>query len=190
MNELVKIPFGDPQRVELKLPDGLSLDDWKLVGRRLIRCKDSLQFWIGDWINYGKSNYGDTYTDAMEVFGDEAKAEGGGYGYDQHSLECFASVARKVEPSIRIELLSFGHHQVVASKPPELQSKWLKDALDNDWSVSDLNAHIRASEKNKAVNGTSAMLGLWNWDTWFVDSFNGFRDFFKRVPIEKWETQD
>jgi hypothetical protein len=44
--------------------------------------------------------------------------------------------------SIRIEKLSFKHHQMVAGKVPEEQVYWLKLALERGWSTAQLRRAI------------------------------------------------
>jgi hypothetical protein len=187
MNELTQIPHGDAARVGLTLPDGLDIMEWKRVGHSLLRCKDSLQFWIGDWINYGQGSYGKDYEEAMSVFGDEGFDS---YGYEKHTLECFSSVARSVEISLRREKLSFGHHKVVAGMPPDEQDYWLSKAEDEKLSVEALRQKTREGKAVKGLKGQSALAGMFDFGLWLVQSKKGFDELFKRRPLEKWEVSE
>jgi hypothetical protein len=112
--------------------------EWVAVGGILRRMEASIQWLIGDWINYGERVWGKTYAEISEFT-----------GYEEASLQQFAWVARSVQFSIRIENLSYGHHMLVASlklpnKEPnvEAQKEWLARAVENGWSVSTLRKEI------------------------------------------------
>jgi hypothetical protein len=64
-------------------------------------------------------------------------------GYSGHTLRMAASVARKVEPDIRIDGLSWWHHQSVAKLEKEGQARWLTRAAEAGWSVRDLRDNLR-----------------------------------------------
>lgn len=185
MNELTKIPYGDPQRVSLVLPEGLEIQEWKQVGHSLCRCKDSLQFWIGDWINYGQKAYSrDKYNEAMLIFGDEG---GRNYGYDQHTLENFASICKRVESSLRREHLSFGHHEVVAAMTPDRQDYWLGIAEKEKLSVDAFRQRTRKKLKAANVDGQSLMAGMFDFGGWATKATRGFNDLFNRRPLVEWD---
>lgn len=184
MNELIKIPFGEPQRVALTLPPGLTEIQWKEVGHNLLRCKDSLQFWIGDWINYGEANYGEKYAQAMDIFGVEGQKN---YGYEKKTLENFASVSKRVESSLRREKLSFGHHEVVAALESRDQDVWLAKAVMNEWTVAELTKEIRGKQKAKQIDGAGSLVGKFVFETWFGEWERGFKDLQKRAPIVQWD---
>lgn len=188
MNELTKIPYGDPQRTGLVLPEGLDIQEWKRVGHSLCRCKDSLQFWIGDWINYGQDSYGrEKYVEAMEIFGVEGE---GDYGYNQRTLENFASICRRVESSLRREHLSFGHHEIVAGMEAEDQKYWLGLAEKEKLSVDKLRLRTRKTLKASAVDGQSVMAGMFDFSKWATATKRGFDQLFQRRPIDKWEDSE
>ena len=52
-------------------------------------------------------------------------------GLDRSTLHTYAHVARRVDPTIRRETLSWEHHKVVAKLPPEEQQRWLDAAEEN-----------------------------------------------------------
>jgi hypothetical protein len=49
---------GRPTRLALELPETLSEDEWRDIGRRLRQAEQSVQWWIGDWWAYGERRYG------------------------------------------------------------------------------------------------------------------------------------
>jgi hypothetical protein len=173
MNELIKIPNGDPQRASLSLPDGLDFLEWKRIGHSLFGCKDSLQFWIGDWLNYGERNYGDKYSSAVLQFKGE---------YEIATLHNIASIAKRVPISLRSEILSFGHHAVVASLPESDQKKWLKVAEDEELTVRKLTERIRGRLKDKATDGINEGHGTFYFDAWMADWRMGLKNF----PLSQW----
>jgi hypothetical protein len=58
----------------------------------------------------------------------------------------YAWVAGKVEISLRKEILTYKHHEVVAPLPPPEQEAWLTKAIEEDWSVHELRAAIKAAK--------------------------------------------
>jgi hypothetical protein len=121
-----------------KLKDGLDFEAWKQVGASLAKASRSLQWWIGDWLNYGVKEYGDKRTLAV----DHASL----FGIQAESVRNYMWVCQKVVS--RLTTLKFGHHQEVASLAPNEQKHWLKMADDEQWSVSDLRQAIREDGKD------------------------------------------
>src|SRR5215467_8393012 len=62
--------------------------DWLKAGHRLGTVGRCSQWWIGDWIRYGNSKWGEKYSEAARVT-----------GYDPASLRNMAWVASRFEPS-------------------------------------------------------------------------------------------
>jgi hypothetical protein len=70
-------------RTALICSQELSIDNWKLRGRRLLQSEESIKWWIGDWWHYGCHRYGERKAaTAKEIF-DRAYAFGTlmNYGY-------------------------------------------------------------------------------------------------------------
>lgn len=183
MNELTTIPFGHTQRTGLELPPDLSENEWKQVGHNLCRCKESLQFWIGDWVNYGQSAYFKNYDEVMDVFAKEGK---GDYGYEKTTLENFASVAKHVPISLRREKLTFGHHAVVAGMEAIDQDVWLAKAVMNSWSIAELTREIRDKAKSKSTGELNSTANVFLFDRWINEAIRGFKGF----PITKWDDSE
>jgi hypothetical protein len=56
--------------VGLELPPNLSYDEYEAIGRWLWLTRESIQFMIGDWLNYGEHTYeSDIYTQAAYMTG-------------------------------------------------------------------------------------------------------------------------
>ena len=156
---------------------------WKQAGHALLKCKDSVNFWIGDWINYGIAEYGDKYATALEVF----KAEGSaGYGLDEGTLRNIASIASRVDLSRRRDNLSFTHHEAVAHLPAREQDHWLAMAAMNSFSVSELRAEIRGKLKSKTATATNSDANVFIFDGWINEAERGFKSF----PPTKWDDDE
>jgi hypothetical protein len=123
--EFVLTPIG------MMYPEGLSEQEWLKLGDALFRLGQSIQWLIGDWINNVHRLYGYTYDEWAKRF-----------GYDKKTLQNYAWVASSIEFSLRKEVLSFGHHNVVAGKSPEEQQYWLESAAQGQWSVARLRAEM------------------------------------------------
>ena len=56
-------------KVGLVFNNGLLFDEWQDIGTRLGKIEGAVHWWIGDWLNYGESKYGETYAQAMDETG-------------------------------------------------------------------------------------------------------------------------
>ncbi len=112
--------------------------DWRLLLRALLADQRRKSFDLGDALNYGESMWGDKYAWALEET-----------SLQESTLRDYAWVCRSVDLSIRIDKLSFAHHQLVAPLNADEQTIWLGKALTNGWSVADLRGAIRASKRTE-----------------------------------------
>ncbi len=123
----------------LVIPETATQDDYTQIGRFILSLTGTMQWSLGDWLNYGENRlWGETYRNVAEEF-----------GYKEKTLRDYAYVCRNVEMSIRIDTLSFAHHQVVAKfhDDPDLQLHWLSQAANHNWSVKELREAIKLSER-------------------------------------------
>jgi N6-adenosine-specific RNA methylase IME4 len=120
-----------------------SFDEWTECGVWLQHIAGALQFWIGDWLNFGERAYGEKYAQAV----DESQAD---------VWRVYASVADNVPLLMRINNLSWTHHYQVAkfSKTPDLQRELLARAVG--LSVSDFKALIRTRVHGDKVAAIAA----------------------------------
>jgi hypothetical protein len=95
---------GKVSRIGLQLPESLSFEQWENIGSTLHSVEGSIQWWIGDWLNYGEQRYGEKYSQALEVT-----------DASYQTLAHAKSVASKFEFCRRRQNLSWSHHQEVAS---------------------------------------------------------------------------
>lgn len=116
------------------MPRGeLAHTEWLATGRRLGAIGRCSQWWIGDWIRYGTSKWGEKYAEAARVT-----------GYDVASLRNMAWVASRFDLSLRSDKLTWSHHVLLAPLEPEEQRYWLQRALAERLSVADLRIELRA----------------------------------------------
>lgn len=86
---------------------------WEEVGKFITRSHEAVQFWRGDWLNYGEDHYEDwsQYFDANDL--------------DSDTLRNEKWVAKKVPVARRRANLSWSHHYEVAGLEPEEQEEML-----------------------------------------------------------------
>jgi hypothetical protein len=116
-------------------PQGdLGQSEWLATGRRLGAIGRCSQWWIGDWIRYGASRWGERYAEAARVT-----------GYDVASLRNMAWVASRFDPSLRSDKLTWSHHVLLAPLETDEQRYWLERAQMERLSVADLRLELRAA---------------------------------------------
>jgi hypothetical protein len=111
----------------------LGHSDWLATGRRLGAIGRCSQWWIGDWVRYGTSRWGEKYAEAARVT-----------GYDVASLRNMAWVASRFDLSLRNDKLTWSHHVLLAPLEPDGQREWLRRASEERLSVADLRLELRA----------------------------------------------
>lgn len=127
---------GEVTPVSWQPPAELTFEEWTAIGNTLQQVNASLNWWIGDWLNYGEHKWGEMYAQAVEVT-----------GWEYQRLANAKYVADKVQFSLRQENLKWSHHSEVANMQPEEQRHWLRAAADGAWSVRQLRDAIRASKQ-------------------------------------------
>jgi hypothetical protein len=119
---------------------GATEQDWQMLGHTLTRLEGALQWLIGDWVAYGSAVWDYSVRDiALHI------------NRDVKTIQNWVSVVRAVPLDQRRAELTFGHHELVASLPPDAQARLLQDAVDNGWSV----AAMRAAMRPKKAGGTT-----------------------------------
>jgi hypothetical protein len=92
----------------------LTVEEWTQAGRRLGQMNRAVGWWVGDWLNYGQSRYGEKYLTASEIT-----------GLDPGTLRHYAWVAVTFAPDRRSESVSWSHHYELAGLKPAQQDRWL-----------------------------------------------------------------
>jgi hypothetical protein len=121
-------------------PEGeLGHTDWLATGRQLGAVGRCSQWWIGDWVRYGTSRWGEKYAEAARVT------------YDVASLRNMAWVASRFDLSLRSDKLSWSHHVLLAPLDPAERRYWLEKAHQERPSVADLRLELRAARRGEAA---------------------------------------
>lgn len=123
------------KRSSLILPCRLPFDVWKQIGTEIFLLTNSCAWWIGDWLAYGETSFGDRYKQAIADT-----------SLDYQTLRNYTWIARKFPVSRRRDSLSFGHHAEVAALTETEQDEWLTRAEQFSWSRNELRRRIRASQ--------------------------------------------
>lgn len=122
----------------LDIPEDLSVEEWADIGDALSRADQSLMWWIGDWWAYGERQ---GYGERSRVL-DALKEK----GHNPPSLKTCrnaAVVARAFTTSRRRDVVSWNHHEAVASLD-ERERDWLLERAEaNSWSRDALRDEVR-----------------------------------------------
>ncbi len=136
-------------------PKELDAREWVMAGKRLGAMNRCSQWWLGDWLRYGASRWGEKYKEATRIT-----------GYDVQTLRNIAYVAGQIEVSRRRDNLTWSHHAEVCALDEDEQEQWLDLAAEKRMSVADLRIelraarrHGRASESPKVASLPSAIAG-------------------------------
>jgi hypothetical protein len=154
--------------IGLSLGDGLSYADWEAVGFELAKVGKAMQWWIGDWVNYGGKRYGETYKAAIEAT-----------GMSYSTVQKFALICNEFEMQRRRCILSFNHHVEVRSLPLDQQDELLDQAEAGRLSCAKMREIVRS--KNCGQNITTEAT-IEDWATRCVNAFCNCND---RLPTLK-----
>jgi DNA modification methylase len=125
----------------MEIDGSLAYTEWESLGEELTEIEGAVQWWIGDWINYGEKEYGETYTQAL----DET-------GLDYQTLRNEKWVSSEIELSRRRDNLSWSHHAEIARlETEEEQDKFFNDAEKEKWSVQNLRREISEYKNHKDI---------------------------------------
>jgi hypothetical protein len=86
------------------LPEDLDFERWSSLGRTLQKMDRGIQWWLGDWWNYGEDHYGEKAAQAVE----ENPA------LERSTIRNYAWVCRRFKLEQRRPGVSFAHHYTVA----------------------------------------------------------------------------
>jgi hypothetical protein len=155
----------------------LSLAEWDALGRTLILLAKKSGLMLGDWINYGAKVHGEKYKGALEVSGLAPK-----------TLRNYASVARRVHPTLREPSLGIEHHAAVAGLESQVQKYWLDMAKEHNLTVPRLRKSIQAG---RLVTEEEMEDGAGNKQTNHVALINRLVRWLTsetcKAPVEEWD---
>lgn len=157
-----------------RFTDALDEKTWKQLGPVAATFQDSLNFFLGDWLNYGRVAYRrwregdiakmplDQREQAASVYADAMAKTHCTY---QHLRNC-SSVCRQL--SSRTDKLPWSHHAVISPLEPDAQRHWLTEAVRHKLSVSDLRLELRSANRRDESDGPADNAAqdfpAWLWD--------------------------
>ncbi len=103
-----------------------SLEEWQTAMQYVHRAGGAVMWWLGDLLVHGEKDYGEL---ASQEGVDDGK-------YDRKTLRNAKYTAVNVHLSRRRDTLSWGHHAEVAGFSSSDQTKLLKKAEKEGWSVA------------------------------------------------------
>jgi hypothetical protein len=131
------------ETVGLSISGDVTYEEWENIGYELARVGKGWQWWVGDWINFGESKYGEVYKSAVDAT-----------GLKQKSCRNIASVCMEFELSRRRDNLSFKHHAEVQGLEPHEQDELLDEAsTGKGLSCAEVRQRVR---DKKGINGPVA----------------------------------
>lgn len=139
------------EKCGLVIQENLEYGEWQNIGTFLKTANQAVQWWIGDWLNYGEAKYGEKYTQALEQT-----------DYQYHSLADFKWVSSVFEFSVRTENLSWTHHRVVSSLDKPLRDYWIRRAEREELSAHDLRRLV-SSNKGKSIDEIENKVIAFSW---------------------------
>jgi len=111
------------------------------VGTTLRVAERSIQFAIGDWLNYVEGRFGEAASQLVDY----------SEGWSEKTCTVYRWLASRIAPDDRrMDRLTIRHHLTVAVFAPAIQRKWLTAAADDEapepWTVKRLIDAIKAGE--------------------------------------------
>ena len=110
--------------------------NWVLEGRRIGAMGRASPWWVGDWLLYGATRWGERYVEAVKIT-----------GYDAKSLRNMRYVASRFPSSLRRDNLTWSHHALLAAFEPDEQKHWLDRTTADKLSVDDLRIELRSARR-------------------------------------------
>ena len=157
--------------------DALCHPEWDELGKKLTSMSKILGFYIGDWINFGVTAFGDKYKEALATT-----------GIPYNTLKNYASVAKRVKPDQREKSLGFEFHSSVAKFKSFEQKKWLLMATTHNLSLRRFRKSIKlgrlATEEETDDNPAdraqiSHLVPINGFVRWFMSETS-------KTPVHKW----
>lgn len=113
-------------------------NEWKEYGTSIKAVEGALQWVIGDWLNHGEKQYGETYAEAMSLWPES----------EYQTLALYKQVADAIQFTIRIVNVSWSHHREVAYlKLPEIVNGKMQWSRETD--VKKISEFLSLAEKKK-----------------------------------------
>ena len=177
VNNAIQLDGFKFKSMELSIEGQHEIEKWLEVGTLLTGMESSLNWWIGDWLVFGEHTYGQKYSQAESVT-----------KHRQDYLKACNFVSSKVPASNRIVGLSWSHHREVAALAVVEQKKWLTQALENEWTVSELRINMRKSLAEYSSDDDETTKSF-NLVSWTQEGVRWLRQEIRKTPVENWSSE-
>lgn len=119
--------------LRLTNPATLTWEQYERLGNFLGTLGQAYCWWVGDFLIYGE-----------EIFGEEFAQIEKALPHSRHTLENYASIAKRIPPNRRRHGLSFGVHETVAYLEPQARERLLDEAQEHGWKREEMRSAKRA----------------------------------------------
>lgn len=140
--------------VSLTLTDpDLPYERWEDLGRFFGSLGRRVNWYIGDWLNFGEQIYGHAAAQGVESTTKERYNEAERVtGLDHGTLMNIRGICERIARERRRSELGFWIHAAVAPLDPEEQIEWLQRAIDEGWTRSQLQDAIKEAKNPTPPN--------------------------------------
>jgi hypothetical protein len=151
----------------------------------LCRSLNSSPWWIGGAINFLEQTHLSSDEDRKK-YGVKYKGALAATKLDVQTLRNYSYVDRKVEASLRRDELTWSHHLLIAALPAKEQSKYLQEAIKNQWTVAQMRKVLRT--QNKAIIDEPKLDIGFVTTKWINEFRRGVQGEVARLgPVKTWE---
>lgn len=127
MNAITAIAPEQGVTLALSIPDQATYTEWLAIGRSLAVQKQQTEWFIGDWIAFGRERFPEQIELALADVAD-----------DPRNVRRLEKTARTFPPHLRNQSLTFEHHAHVADMPVQDALPLLKEASERKLSARQL----------------------------------------------------
>lgn len=110
----------------------ITADQYEALGGLLGRMHETMRWAIGDYILAGEYMFGQDAYQLQEALGISAESRGQ-----------YVRVAQAIPYEARRSELTWSHHRAVYKRNPDERDHWLRLAVENAWTKSEMEAHMR-----------------------------------------------
>lgn len=119
----------------MELPAGLALETWAAIYPRIEAVREGVMFWLGDWMLYGETAYGEESSQALPE-----------NEYSAATLRACRWVASRIPPERRRAGLSWSHHREVAALDEAEQDRLLNLCEAEGWTCRRLREEVSQAQ--------------------------------------------
>lgn len=133
----------------LKVQGKAEIADFTSALSAVTYLESASPFWKADLLAYARQR--EDWAEALDSIIDAEH-------FTKGSVDEYVRVAKAIPPEARVEGVSFGHHQAVASLPHTQRLPLLKRAKREHLNVSELRREVRKTKARRIIKGQSGEL--------------------------------